>query len=184
MRKHMFTPGQRGFTLIELVMAMAAGAFVMAAAGYGILQVFNMNTRNVNYMTAVRNAQNAGYWVSHDVQMAPRDFDTSPSWISISADGRNLSLVWRDWTNHASANHTCVIGWDPGSKTISRTYDSGTPASIGQHIEYVHFSREGSTENNPFPPVVFDVTVSVTTRGITGTEKRTYEVSPRPGLAQ
>jgi prepilin-type N-terminal cleavage/methylation domain-containing protein len=157
-------PRQRGFTLIEMVVAMAVAGIILAAVGYSILQVFNLNTRNTNYMTAVREVQSAGYWVTHDAAMAPYDRNHTPPWIT--ANATSLSLRWRD-----SAN-----------KTLWRTYDGGPAAPIAQHITSASFAL--TQDAIKVSKVTLVVTASVTSRGITGTETRSYEVSPRPGQSQ
>ena len=61
---------EKGFTLLELVVAAAIIALASGAAGIATFQVFKGTERNNNYMTAVRQVQNAGYWISRDAQMA------------------------------------------------------------------------------------------------------------------
>jgi len=55
-----------------------------------IFQVFSGNTRTSNHMTAVRQVQNAGYWVSHDAQMAQ-------SVVITGLSGLPLTLTWTEW---------------------------------------------------------------------------------------
>ncbi len=57
--------GERGFTLLELVVAAAIITLASGAAGIATFQVFKGTERNNNYMTAVRQVQNAGYWIIH-----------------------------------------------------------------------------------------------------------------------
>lgn len=79
---------QRGFTLIELLIAIAITGLVTGGITGAIFQVFAVNARTSNHMTAVRQVQNAGYWVSHDVQMAQSVVITGVS---------GLCLTWTDW---------------------------------------------------------------------------------------
>ena len=63
-------PGEKGFTLVELLISVAVTALIAVAAGSAIFQIFQSNDRNSDHMTAVRQVQNAGYWISRDAQRA------------------------------------------------------------------------------------------------------------------
>ena len=81
---------QRGFTLIELLVAIAITGLITGGITMTIFQVFSGNTRTSNHMTAVRQVQNAGYWVSHDAQMAQ-------SVVITGLSGLPLTLTWTEW---------------------------------------------------------------------------------------
>ena len=71
---------QRGLTLVELLIAILLTGLITGGITMTIFQVFNLNTRTSNHMTAVRQVQHAGFWVSPDVQMAqPEKIDDNPS---------------------------------------------------------------------------------------------------------
>jgi prepilin-type N-terminal cleavage/methylation domain-containing protein len=78
-----------GFTLIELVMAMAIGAIISVAVVASIAQALNGSSRSSNHMVAVRQVQNAGYWVSRDAAMAQ----------TTATDPDFLILSWTGWDN-------------------------------------------------------------------------------------
>ena len=61
---------QRGFTLIELMVAIGITSLIIGGIVTTIFQVFNVSTLSNNHMLALRQVQNAGYWISHDAQMA------------------------------------------------------------------------------------------------------------------
>lgn len=81
---------QRGFTLLELLIAFAITGVVAGAATTTIFQMFYSSVRSSNYMTVVRQVQNAGYWVSRDAQMAQ-------SVVITGVSGFPLTLTWTDW---------------------------------------------------------------------------------------
>ena len=158
--------GQRGFTLIEMLMAIGAGAILMAAASYAILQVANTNTRNTLYMTAVRNAQSAGYWVSIDTEKAN----------SVNADNNSattdvLQLAWLD-TDNLTETHSSNFTLE--GSTLYRTID-GAGTMVAEHI-----SNASATYDATAQQMAFVVTSEVSSRNITAKETRTYEISPRP----
>lgn len=82
---------QKGFTLIELIVAIAITALIIGVIVMSIFQVFIVNALSSNHMLAVRQVQNAGYWINHDVQMAQ----------SVATDdgatGFPFDVIWEEW---------------------------------------------------------------------------------------
>ena len=56
---------QKGFTLLELLIAFAITALITTGITMAISQTFTGSTRSSNHMVAVRQVQEAGYWVSY-----------------------------------------------------------------------------------------------------------------------
>ena len=83
---------QRGFTLLEMLLALLIGAIITSGITVAIFQVVFGSARTNNHMTAVRQVQSAGYWVSRDVQMAQPQTVVLPR----DADGFLLKLSWID----------------------------------------------------------------------------------------
>jgi prepilin-type N-terminal cleavage/methylation domain-containing protein len=81
---------QRGFTLIELMIAIALTGVVAAGITGTTLYMLNMNFSTANRMTAVRQVRNVGFWVTPDFQMA-RDVEPGES------SDFPLTLSWTDW---------------------------------------------------------------------------------------
>jgi prepilin-type N-terminal cleavage/methylation domain-containing protein len=61
---------QKGFTLIELVIALAIVALFMGFLTSAIIQVITINTQNTNHITVQRQVQQAGFYISQDCQQA------------------------------------------------------------------------------------------------------------------
>jgi len=162
---------QQGLTFVELMIAMLIAAVIAVAVGYSIAHLFNMNTRNSNYMIAVRQVQSAGYWVTRDAEMA------RPELTSTTVPGKLLSLAWYD-TDNTTITHSADFTLDKG--VLYRRYDSGDKSAIASHIAAT-IDQVATDENGHIVSFVFNVTASVTTRGITGNESRDYEVTLRPG---
>src|SRR3972149_12050426 len=86
----------RGFTLMEVMVASAITALVVAAAGPALFQVMTGTERNNNRVTALRQVQEAGTWLSRDALRAQSlsvseggGFPLTLSWGSLVPDGRN-----------------------------------------------------------------------------------------------
>ena len=82
---------QKGFTLIELIVALAITALIIGAIVMSIFQVFIVNALSSNHMLAVRQVQNAGYWINRDVQMAQSVATDA------GATGFPLDVTWEEW---------------------------------------------------------------------------------------
>ncbi len=157
---------QAGSTLIELAMAVGVAGIIMSAVSYSILQVINTNTRSTIYMTAVRNAQSAGYWVAIDGEKAN----------SVVADNSSLSpevlqLTWLDPENLVdihSSNFTLE------NRTLFRNLD-GVKTKVAEQIESAAATYDADARR-----ITFKVTATVRSRDIQATETRTYRISPRP----
>ena len=61
---------QSGFTLIEIIIAVAVAGLIISAITGTIFQVFTTNTRDTAHMVAVKQVENAVHWISRDAQMA------------------------------------------------------------------------------------------------------------------
>ena len=163
---------QKGFTLIELLIAIAITGIITGGATMTIFQVFSGNTRSTNHMIAVRQVQNAGYWVSHDVQMAQ-------SVVVTGVSGFPLTLTWTEWDGDEHrvvytllvdelqrehyTNYDPVTNPDPDVTTIVAQYIDPDPAKTNCSF--------ASGE------LVFSVITTVDTQS----EARVYRIIPRPG---
>ena len=141
-RLRMINKNQRGFTLIELLVVIAITAVISGGISTGIVQVINGNTRSSNHMTAVGQVQVAGYWVSHDSQMAQ-----SSSVNASAANGFPLTLSWVDWESGSDCEIVYSLHDTPGSslKRLLRLYSSvkgmatGMPPACHTASKYPRF---------------------------------------------
>lgn len=157
--------GQRGFTLIELALAMAIGGIIAGAITMTIFQIVDSSGRTSNHMTAVRQAQSAGYWVTKDVHMA-QVISTEED-----EDGLPLEVSWTEWDGTVNEVTYELQGTD-----FVRDHN-GQPDVIAQFIESVEVSPRPYTGDK----LAFTVNVQVGAGSAVQLETRTYEVIPRPG---
>ncbi len=81
-----------GFTLAELVVAMAVGGMVFAAVLAVMVQLFHGTTANSNYMAAFRQVQNGGDWISRDALMAQQVHEMADTELSVGIDDSQDSI--------------------------------------------------------------------------------------------
>jgi prepilin-type N-terminal cleavage/methylation domain-containing protein len=150
-----------GFTLIELVLAIAIAGIITGGITMTIFQVINGNIRTSNHMTAVRQVQNAGYWVSLDAQMAKE--------VGLGAtSGFPLTLNWIDWDGMVHRVTYTLDGTE-----LWRDYNG----QLGPVAQFINPDPAKTSCDWDGSVLTFTVTATVQEQ----TETRIYEVIPRPG---
>jgi len=174
-RLGLFNKNQRGVTLIELIIAIAIAAIITGGITMTIFQVFTGNARSTNHMLAVKQVQNAGYWISRDAQMARLVVP------AVDADGFPLNVTWSEWdTSLHEVTYTLL---ENGKLKRSYWVNGVGPSEmlVAQHIDSTLKGGEPQT-NCEFDDgvLVLTVTATVGTEPRVQTETRVYEVVPRP----
>jgi prepilin-type N-terminal cleavage/methylation domain-containing protein len=164
--------GQRGLTFVELLIVIAITGFIAAAITGVLFQVLTINTRTSNRMTAVRQVQQAGFWVSPDVQMAQ----------NVTPGGCTNCLLSLNWTEVAG-NHTThqviyrLVDMSGGLKRLTREHYVGNGTSPDSTIVAEYISSASFVKLPSGNAYNFTVTATVGAES----ETRLYEVKPRPG---
>ena len=115
---------QRGFTLVELVMAIAITGLIIGILGTAIFQIVNVTGYGNDRMIATHELQNAAHWVSLDGQRA-----------SSASGGNELVLTLPD---NSSITYTVN-----GTELYRVTSDS--QMRLAQNISSANFSTENHT---------------------------------------
>jgi prepilin-type N-terminal cleavage/methylation domain-containing protein len=108
---------QRGFTLAELLIAIAITALIGAAVATAVFQVFRINASSTNRQIAINQVEVAINSISRDAQQAQQ---ISP------ATGVPFTMQWTTWDNH-----TNVVIYSLSGTNLQRTItiDSGSPST-------------------------------------------------------
>lgn len=164
--------GQRGFSLVELVIVVALAGIVGVAITATAFQVFTFSTRTSNQMTAIRQVQQAGFWVSPDVMMSdPDEVDVDPG------GGKFLVLGWtHNGTVHEVDYILENIPFTDVARLTREHYVDSALDSITTIAEYIDPTM---TSFDPVGDGAYDFTVFA--RVGDQTESRVYEVKPRVG---
>ena len=85
---------EKGFTLIEVLVATAIMAMIGAGVTTTAGQIINGSQRNNDWATTVRHTQNIGYWVRQDALMAQTiNASDDPE----TTDVEFIILDWKNW---------------------------------------------------------------------------------------
>ena len=155
---------EKGLTLVELLIVIAITGLIAGGITMTIFQVFNINTRTTNRMTAVRQVQNAGFWVSPDVQMAQ----------SVDAGGSSGFPLALNWTEYVTGNnHTVIYTLENNELQRSHSVNGGN-STVTPIAEYIDSAQTSCVWDGEW--LTFNVTATVGGQS----ETRVYEVKPRP----
>ena len=143
--------GERGFTLVELLIATAITGFIFSILGAAIHHVVTIPEYGNNRVTALHELQNAAYWVNLDGQMAEN-----------ATGGNGLVLTLPD---NSSISYTLA-----GTDFIRTTSTSNM--TLAQNITSVNFSIQDRY-------ITMDITSSPAGRWEVS-ENETYKICLRP----
>jgi len=158
---------QRGLTIIELLVVIVLTGLITAAITTTFFQVFDMNARTANHMSALSQVQQAGKLVSEDILEAQPDMiDDSP------AGGEFFILGW-NITPAREVTYTLEDGELWRSETIG---GDSTTTRVAEHID-PDPTKTNCDWDNVEKVLIFKVTATVGEES----ETRIYRVQPRPG---
>ena len=170
---------ERGFTLIELLLVIAIVAGIALASGAATTQLFASSKRTNDHITATRQVQNAGFWISRDAMMADNaTFDNETP-----ADF--LTLTWTEWSYEVgedSIYHSVIYSLQNPSGGIAmlrRTHESSAGADEQTLVaEYIYYNPDEDFDNTT-KVISYEnsvLTVQITSSFGEASEIREYEI--------
>jgi prepilin-type N-terminal cleavage/methylation domain-containing protein len=118
--------GEKGFTLIELLVAITTLVFITGAASMTITTMMRLTPKTNNWAVALRQVQDAGYWISRDVLMSD----------NITVGAGNPTFLTLTQPQAQPPSKTVVYQFQDmsgGLKRLMRT-DNATTMMIAQYI--------------------------------------------------
>ncbi|MFH1031957.1 MAG: type II secretion system protein [Chloroflexota bacterium] len=170
---------QKGFTLVELIIAVSIMALTSTAAGAAIFQVMRNIDINNDYVVVVNQVENAGYWISRDAQMA----------TNISTDNLTppyfLVIDWAEWdaagdpTYHSASYF--FEGLANGVGRLKRTHSGGGANQTTLVATYIYYNP-GDNITSSASYISPLLTLKLTSRLEKATETKEYKINQRINL--
>jgi prepilin-type N-terminal cleavage/methylation domain-containing protein len=161
----MLRRNQKGFTLIEIVIAVAIAGLVVAAAAGAIVQLVQ-SADTTAHMVAVRQVQQAGYWLSTDALQAQNVSANTPT----ASGSRDFPLTL------TLSGHNISYTLEPTDDLQELQRSDGTAnMTVARYLTDMTTCSWNATAG------LLTFTVEASVMGARGaeTETRTYEVRPR-----
>jgi len=143
--------GERGYTLVETLIAIAITGFLVTVLGLAVQKVVTVPEQGNDHIDALHAIQNAAHWVSLDGQTAKS-----------AIGGSSLTLTLPD-----SSNITYIMS----GGSLERTY-KGVNRKIAEDITSVNFTIQGHL-------ITMSITAVPDSRWAIS-EHQTYQIYMRP----
>jgi len=128
--------GQRGMTLVEVVIATGIAAVVTAALALVIYNLMTVTERNNDATTTLSDVQNAVYMISYDAKMAGSTDIGEGDPVA-----NEVLFSWVDGGGNAHSSHYYLSGTE-----LIRDYDGNTH-SVAKFISSIEFTVTASNLN-------------------------------------
>jgi hypothetical protein len=148
--------GERGFALLEIILAVALSTITFASALMVTIYVLKNNEQTNQHMTAVAHAESAAYWIARDTQMAD-----SITTDNLTPEGI-VVLSWTDWGYGSDSIYHVVtysiedILGEAGKlkRTHQDSNGNSEQAIIAEHIYYSPDDVDNTTKVSYEDPVL------------------------------
>jgi len=163
---------EKGFTLLELLVALSIAAFVVAAASMTIITMMRLSPQSNNWAIALRQVQNTGYWISRDVQMAQGEITVGTGTPTF------LTLTVPEWETDEVVPKTVVYEFEDmsGEQWLVRTESIGG-SIVGQTAIAQYISMPDTTAT--YDDVTRTLTLKVTAISGNVPVTKRYETTQR-----
>jgi prepilin-type N-terminal cleavage/methylation domain-containing protein len=155
-----------GFTLIEILIAIAITLTIAAGISLSFNQLITVNASSVGRETAIKQVENAVQYISRDAQQAQT--------VTTSGSNFPLSLTWTSWSN----DHYLVSYNLSGNRLMKQlTLNAGQPASTFV-ADYIDTSAGMTTCS--FSSGLLSVKITATVGGLKpASESRSFQIKVR-----
>jgi len=134
---------QKGFTLVELLVALAVGGILIWGIVVTIHNVTWGTSRTNSQVVALTDVHQAALRLKKDLQMAQStDLPLDGSTVTLSPGGDTVTLEWTDYTTKFGPDDEPLppqeysSGYQLSGSELHRTYD-GTTSIVGRNITSV-----------------------------------------------
>lgn len=123
--RHLTNENRRGFSLVELIITLAIASILITGLTVGIIQVMASNSGSMTHMTAVKEVENAVYWLGRDAEMAQTINGTNITATSnFSVASFNASSLTMTWNNEFpyNSNNISSVTYNVAGGALQRTF--------------------------------------------------------------
>lgn len=172
---------EKGFTIVEMVVAVSLAAMLALAATAFTFHALRTSAKTQDSLVALSSVQNAGYWVSHDANMADDVITTDLTAPAI------MVIKWTDWgygedNIYYSATYS-VDDVTAGVGKLNRRLQSSDGLDqrtlVADNI-YYDLSDPANSTNVTYQNQTIEFRVAA--HSGSGVEVRNYEISQRPSF--
>ena len=138
---------QRGFTMLELLVAMVIAGLVLPVVVTSIFQIVRGTDRVNSENVALADIDNASTWINRDLSLAKQVLnpdDLTPLVDCLSGTQPKIRAQWVDetgWAVEGAEAHFAEYAVDPGTTILKRNYD-GTDWIVGRNVTSIAFCRD------------------------------------------
>ncbi len=172
---------ERGFTLIELAVVISLSAMIALAVVTFTFHTLRNAAKAEDHLTAIANAENAGYWISRDAYMADTVITTNLAAPTI------FIFKWTDWgydtdniyysATYSVDNITSGIG--QLNRRLQNSNGDDETTMVARYV-YRNLADPANTTNVTYQSPI--ISLKVTTRFVSGNETRDYNIYQRPNF--
>ncbi|XUX01460.1 MAG: type II secretion system protein [Dehalogenimonas sp.] len=176
-----------GFTLVELLVAMAILGFLMAALGMTTMQIMKVNQKSQNQAMAIRQVQNAGQYISKDALQANLAIGMAGlngfTPLTFTEDFKNIDLL-----NNTKTIVTYTINNGNLIRQVSVNGVLSAPITVATGVLFSANSADPNYNSTWFKATTvgsvttyeLKITVRYGSGNTAATETRYYKIEPRP----
>ena len=151
---------EKGFTLIEVLVALTIAGAIMGVVTMTIMTMMQVGPKNNAQAIVFTQVQNAGLFISRDAMMTEAVVTDQPG-----------TLVVLNWTDAQDVTHS--IKYIFQGTTLMRQVDSGAMTLVAEYIDMASSTATWDSGRKKLT-----VTIKASFGGAQA--QRTYEVTPRP----
>jgi len=183
MRRHrlgLLNRNQRGFTLIELAIAMAISSAIGGGVLLSIYQVSSYQAMDRARMTCVKQVENAIHYIVRDVQMAQTAIDyDDPATADVT---EFFVLSWTEWNKDDDSNIEHEVIYSIDNNELKRSHYQDPPGATSELTVARYIDSDSDNTNCGYAGGVLSLEL---TAAITGfpkeiSETREVEITMRP----
>ncbi len=131
---------QKGFTLIEILVAMVVGGMITAGVITAVFQIVYGTGQIREESVALSDIDNAAHWLTRDVVLGRSTDLVDGASLPVS----QMTLTWDDSTwwaeQEESISHSVIYTYS--GTDLQRNYD-GVVTTVGRHLTDVRFFLDG-----------------------------------------